>query len=178
MPKSLGLSSASWLRMKARRDPVQEALLHVAHLLSCVDWFQWSQDPECARAHWVRAQYGAGMEPPERIPATDWAGFLCPYYCSDPKILAVLGPTEFAPKMAQGCHSPEWSPAPGWAGFLCPCSCWHKTLQVVLEQMLPSTHQWSQDPGCFRAPAVWRILWGPCDPPRSSCPRWWGAGLL
>ena len=36
------------------------------------------------------------MEPPERIPATDWAGFLCPYYCSDPKILGVLGPAKLA----------------------------------------------------------------------------------
>ena len=39
MPRGLGLSSASWLRMKALRDPDQEALLllvaSVAHVLSC-----------------------------------------------------------------------------------------------------------------------------------------------
>jgi hypothetical protein len=47
-----------------------------------------------------------------------------------------------------------------------------------LEQMLFSTHQWSQDPGCARAPSMWRVLWGLWDsPPPSSHPRWPRAGI-
>jgi hypothetical protein len=45
-------------------------------------------------------------------------------------ILCVLGPAQFAPKMAQSWRWLEQTPAAGWVGFLCPCSCWHKTLCV------------------------------------------------
>jgi hypothetical protein len=53
----------------------------VAHMLSCVDWSQWSQDTGCSRACWVRAQDGEGLEPPEGIPATGLVGFLCCCSC-------------------------------------------------------------------------------------------------
>jgi hypothetical protein len=40
------------------------------HVLSYDNWSLWSHDPSCARACWVRAQDGAGLEPPDRILAT------------------------------------------------------------------------------------------------------------
>jgi hypothetical protein len=40
-----------------------------------------------------------------------------------------------------------------------------------LVQMLHSTHQWSQHPGCARVPVAWRVLWGPWDSPLSLRPR-------
>jgi hypothetical protein len=68
------------------------------------------------------------------------------------------------------------NPSRWLAGFLCPCSYWHKTLWYFLEQMLCSTHQWSQDPGCARVPAAWSIFWGPWDPLPSLSPRWCKGG--
>jgi hypothetical protein len=40
MHKGLRISSTSWMRMMARRDPVQEALLLLLSVTSCVDQSQ------------------------------------------------------------------------------------------------------------------------------------------
>ena len=78
--------------------------------------------------------------------------------------LGTMGPlAKFPPKMARGWWQLERTPTAGWAGFLCPCSFSHRPLTVVLEQILLSTHQWSQDPGCARAPVAWRVLRGLSD---------------
>jgi hypothetical protein len=135
VPRGLGFCSASWLRMKAQKDLVQEALLLLI--------------PTCSPAY-------TGL--------------------SDHKILGMLGPAEFLPRMVWGWCWLEWTLATGWVGFLCPYSCWHKTLWGFLEQMLCSTHQWSQDPRWAKVPAVCRVLWGLWDPLPSLRLRWCRAG--
>ena len=52
-----------------------------AHMLSCVDSSQRSQNPGCARACPVCTQDGVELEPPEGTPASVWARFLCPCSC-------------------------------------------------------------------------------------------------
>jgi hypothetical protein len=92
--------------------------------------------------------------------------------------LGTTGPSaELNPNVVRGWHWLEWTPAASWAGFLCCCSCSHRPLPAVLEQMLCSTHQWSQDPRWARALAAWKALWGPWDCQLSLRPRWHGAGL-
>ena len=102
---------------------------------------------------------------------------LCRGCCSSHQKAVMVGPSaDFVPKVVWGWCQLERTPAAGRAGFLCPCSCWPKPLWVVLEQMLRSTHQWSQDPGCARVPVAWRVLWGLWDHPPSSHLRWPRAG--
>ena len=86
MFRGLGLNSASWLRMKSGRDPIQEALLLL--MLMCPLAF-------------------TGL--------------------SDPKILGVLGPANFAPWAGPYLNTPQ---PLVWADFLYPYSCWYKTFRV------------------------------------------------
>jgi hypothetical protein len=87
--RGLGLSSASWLRMKVRRDPVQEALLLLSPTFSpaitrsCVCkgscGVESPLEPSTPLAGFKQKM--AGLAQLERIPASGQAGFLCPCSC-------------------------------------------------------------------------------------------------
>ena len=86
----------------------RSSVASAAHVLSCVGWSQWSQDPGCARAFGVRAQDGTGWShQKDSQPLVGWVSFVpvpagtrpsglfCSRCCvplpNDLRILGVLG---------------------------------------------------------------------------------------
>jgi hypothetical protein len=47
----------------------RSSVASAAHVLFCVEWSQWSQDPVCARACWVHSQDGKGLVPTRTNPS-------------------------------------------------------------------------------------------------------------
>jgi hypothetical protein len=46
-----------------KRPCPRSSVAFATHVLFCLDWFQWPQDPGCARALWVHTQDGTGLAP-------------------------------------------------------------------------------------------------------------------
>ena len=103
-----------------------------------------------------------------------------------PKILGVVGCLGCS-ESYRDCGTIPWVCAQDGVGLVLTRmnpSCWFplslfllaEAIWVVLGQMSYSTHQWSQDPGCARAPVAWTVLWGTWDHPPNLCPKWCRAG--
>ena len=169
--RALSVRSFHLAEDKGLKGPCPRSLVaSAAHLLSCINWSQWSQDSGCARA------------------------CLCPLTL----LLLAQDPLDFLEVMLHSTH--QWSQGPecargpsawrvlwgplgpllrsgqrlhgGGRGWLQPevnlsrwsCCC-PLSLFLLLQDplyflglILHSTYQWSQGPGCARVPAMWRIL--------------------
>ena len=146
----------------------RSSVASAAHMLSCIDWSQWSQDSGCVRACLCPLTM--------LLPAQDPLGFLELMLCSTHQWSQGPG---CARCLQSGESSGDLGPlhrdyAEGGKGVVptrINLSCWSGWCLLSLfllaedplgffELMLHSTHQWSQGPSYARVPAVWRVLWG------------------
>jgi hypothetical protein len=156
-----------WLEPVLPVIPVDSWLFRVQISLWCCDSrILWTWDSGCVRVLGINVSSGTLRSSCDQVPGI--LGSWNPKFLGMLQLLEVVSAlrtmgqsTVFESKVYQ--HWPE--------GKLCPYPCCHRPLTIVLEPMLSSTHK-SQDSGCARAPAAWRVLWIPWDCPLSLRP-WW-----